>query len=352
MWGYGLISSATGADAMALALRFLPLTFAFCGIAYHEEHELGVLGFGEPALADGLRQFLLERDMAAAAVLLREIGGGDFRVRAFTLTARALARGNSRRDLPTVFGATPTYGAARNSLLFDRAWLARPLPQANPVTVAMCEQMCGRLLEERRARLGTAALVRHYLDSAPGGQPPTLDGMAQRMHTSPRTLKRRLQEDGSSFRALLAEHRSALARQWLQEGNLSLTEIAARLGFSDLSTFSQAFKRWHGVAPALTAACARAPERRPSSLSASGGAPGAAPCRLRRFRLRCRPEYPALHPERSSPHQPGSPCPLPQDRLRLRYRLPGARSAWPRCSRRWRAWMARSMPASPCIPSN
>ncbi|AOY95569.1 AraC family transcriptional regulator [Cupriavidus sp. USMAA2-4] len=249
VWGYGLISSATGADAMALALRFLPLTFAFCGIAYHEEHELGVLGFGEPALADGLRQFLLERDMAAAAVLLREIGGGDFRVRAFTLTARAPARGNSRRDLPTVFGATPTYGAARNSLLFDRAWLARPLPQANPVTVAMCEQMCGRLLEERRARLGTAALVRHYLDSAPGGQPPTLDGMAQRMHTSPRTLKRRLQEDGSSFRALLAEHRSALARQWLQEGNLSLTEIAARLGFSDLSTFSQAFKRWHGVAP-------------------------------------------------------------------------------------------------------
>ena len=95
VWGYGLISSATGADAMALALRFLPLTFAFCGIAYHEEGELGVLGFGEPALADGTGQFLLERDMAAAAVLLREIGGGDFRVRAFTLTARALARGNS-----------------------------------------------------------------------------------------------------------------------------------------------------------------------------------------------------------------------------------------------------------------
>jgi AraC-like DNA-binding protein len=69
------------------------------------------------------------------------------------------------------------------------------------------------------------------------------------MNTSARTLKRRLQEDGTTFRTLLNEARSAMAETLLSDAHLTLTEIAERLGYSDLSSFSQAFKRWYGVAP-------------------------------------------------------------------------------------------------------
>ncbi len=73
--------------------------------------------------------------------------------------------------------------------------------------------------------------------------------MARLMNTSPRTLKRRLQEEGTTFRALLAQARGAMAETLLGDAGLSLADVAERLGFSDLSSFSQAFKRWYGVPP-------------------------------------------------------------------------------------------------------
>ncbi|AHI67127.1 AraC family transcriptional regulator [Burkholderia thailandensis] len=250
VWGYGLIASATAGDALALALRFLPLTYAFASIAYRQEDGLGILSFSAPELNDEMKRFLVERDMAAAAVLLHEIGGDAFELARVAFKGERAPREPARaEEIRRAFGVAPEYSARSNCLVFERALLERPLPQANPVTVSMCEQMCQRLMDERRLRLGAAAMIRHYMNAAPGIVPSTLDDMARLMNTSSRTLKRRLQEEGTTFRALLADARSALASELLTGTDLSLTEIAERLGFSDLSSFSQAFKRWQGVAP-------------------------------------------------------------------------------------------------------
>lgn len=250
VWGYGLIASATAGDALALAMRFIPLTYAFTVITYREEGDFGVMRFGAPELARDLSRFAVERDMAAASVLLREIGGEDFVLSRLTLQAeRAAATRGVAPGVPRIGDVEPEFGACSNSLLFSRAFLDRPLPHANPITVSMCEQMCHRLMEARRVRIGTATMIRHYLEAAPGTTPLSLDDMARLLNTSTRTLKRRLQEEGTTFRALLAESRGAMAEALLGDDRLSLTDVAERLGFSDLSSFSQAFKRWHGVAP-------------------------------------------------------------------------------------------------------
>lgn len=244
LFGYGLISSATTGDALALALRFLPLTYAFTVISYEEQGNDGVLIFQAPGLVSHLRDFLLARDMAAAAVLLKELAGEHFTLSRFTLKATAPTQpGNDY-----LLGIPPTYSANSNSLSFNRAFLSQPSPQANAVTVSMCEQMCTKLMQSRVARSGMTALVQHYLTSS-DNTAPDLCAIARLIHISTRTLKRRLSDEGTTFRALLAETRSSSAIELLNSSNLSLTEIAERLGFSDLSSFSQAFKRWHGVAP-------------------------------------------------------------------------------------------------------
>ncbi|MGE8414469.1 MAG: AraC family transcriptional regulator [Pseudomonas sp.] len=251
LFGYGLISSATPADALRLALRFLPLTYAFSHIGYHQEPGVGVLTFGEPALSDiGVRAFLLERDMAAAAVLMKEIVGQDFRLLRLTRRGAPPVHGNGGA-VQGIFGLVPEFRAACHSLVFDRRFLQRPLLQANPVTVSMCEQMCSQLLERRQAPRGSAAQVRQQLGALAAGSLPDLPGMARLNHTSVRTLKRRLQEEGTSYRQLLAEQRSARALELLANPGLSLSQIAERLGFSDLSSFSQSFKRWFAVAPSV-----------------------------------------------------------------------------------------------------
>ncbi|MFM0043961.1 AraC family transcriptional regulator [Paraburkholderia sediminicola] len=248
VWGFGLISSATMRDALTLALRFIPLTFAFTLISYHEEGNLGVLTFGEPDLGADLTRFLVEGDMAGAAVLLAEVAGQDFKLERLTFRAEPNRKNPRRGAIRKVFGATPYYGAKMNSLSFDLAYLDRRLPHANAITAAMCEQMCAELIERRQAQSGTSTIVRQYL-SVPGSSLPDLAAMARIVNLSERTLKRRLKEEGTTFRTLLMESRRAMAEELLKDRRLSMADIAVRLGFSDSSTFSQAFKRWHGVAP-------------------------------------------------------------------------------------------------------
>lgn len=253
VWGYGLLSSATAADALALALRFMPLTYAFTKVAYHEAGDLGVLSFGEPDVEPALRSFLVERDMAAAVVLLREVAGSAFVLSRFTLTSRPGQPWKIVPDLDRIFGVRPEFGSPSNSFAFEREFLHQSLPHADPTMFAMCQQMCTRLLERRKARLGTAALVRQHLSvgahNDTRNDTPSLGNVARLMNTSERTLKRRLKDEGTSFRTILAESRGELAREMLRDDKLTLTDIAENLGFSDLSSFSQAFKRWYGKSP-------------------------------------------------------------------------------------------------------
>lgn len=253
--GYGMLSSATAADALGLARRFLPLTYAFTSIAYRQFDDFGELVFKPPdELAPPLQRFFVERAMGAASRLLRDVMGGAFELAAFGLQHCAPASGHLRKVPTQVLGVAIQYGAAANSLSFALEHLSLPLPQANAVTAAMCERMCADLLARRRARLDTATFVREHLAALPSGRAPELAEVAKLLNTSERTLKRRLHQDGTSFRSLANLARHAKAQQLMAEGQLTMTEVAAELGFSDLSSFSQAYKRWTGSAPTASKA--------------------------------------------------------------------------------------------------
>ena len=68
-------------------------------------------------------------------------------------------------------------------------------------------------------------------------------------HLSERTLRHQLAQEGTSYRALLDEIRERLAEELLITQGLPVTEIAHRLGYVEVSSFSQAFRRWKGMSP-------------------------------------------------------------------------------------------------------
>jgi AraC-like DNA-binding protein len=81
------------------------------------------------------------------------------------------------------------------------------------------------------------------------------------LHMTPRTLHRRLVDEGTSFHDLLEDVRRTLAVEHVKSGRLSIEEIAYMLGYSDLANFRRAFRRWESVPPsayraAQGAACA------------------------------------------------------------------------------------------------
>jgi AraC-like DNA-binding protein len=73
--------------------------------------------------------------------------------------------------------------------------------------------------------------------------------VAAELGVHPRTLRRQLADDGTSYRALLNEARSTLAVDLLCNVGLTVEQVSRRLGYTDTSTFCHAFKRWHGTSP-------------------------------------------------------------------------------------------------------
>jgi AraC-like DNA-binding protein len=96
---------------------------------------------------------------------------------------------------------------------------------------------------------------------------PTLDRLAQTLALSAATLRRRLEDEGTSWGQLKDEVRRDLALHHLAQGQLAVSEIADRLGFEDASTFYRAFRKWTGCAPGAWRTQARAAAAKPEPVA-------------------------------------------------------------------------------------
>jgi AraC-like DNA-binding protein len=264
IWGYALISSPTPRKAVELGLRYLDLTFAFTRIRFEEAEGEGRLLVECAGIAPSIEAFLVERDLTAALTAFREVANP-----APSLLGVSFAHAAPRDLGPYLetFGIEPRFGAGANVFSFPAFVLDRAMPETDPQTALACERECRALLARRRARGGFAERVRDELLARPRNA--DIDSIAQRFHVTARTLRRRLEAEGTSFRDLKNEMRHVLAEELLSTGALSIGDIADRLGYSDASNFVHAFRRWNGVTPAaFSARLARGPvSRRPAEVS-------------------------------------------------------------------------------------
>lgn len=145
-------------------------------------------------------------------------------------------------------GLCPAFGQADNRVVFERHFLDLPLPGANLEVARACEEQCRALLARRQVRGGLAGRIRDRLLRTPGHL-PDMQTLAMELHLTVRTLRRRLDDEGSSYRLLLDEVRQALAEELLATGAIRLEEIAERLGYGEVSNFIHAFRRWKGMTP-------------------------------------------------------------------------------------------------------
>jgi AraC-like DNA-binding protein len=86
---------------------------------------------------------------------------------------------------------------------------------------------------------------------------PDIEQVAASLHMSARTLRRRLEAEGTSYRALVDEVRERLAEELLVAGGLTVEQVARRLGYAETASFTNAFKRWKGIGPRAYRTAAR-----------------------------------------------------------------------------------------------
>lgn len=247
MWGFALISSPTPRSAIQAGLQFIDLTFAFSDIQMRRADTELQLTLTAPDVAEPLRRFVIERDMAAIQTLNRDLLATPIPINHVCFAFPAPPPADLALYTET-FGLIPEFDAEECLAGFDQAHVDAPLPQANEHTAAVATEHCRDLLDRRKARGGTAGRVRDILVEHLA-HPPDAPQLAAMLFVSERTLRHRLAKEGTSYRALLDEVRERLAEEMLVTRGLPVAEIAHRLGYVEVSSFSQAFRRWKGMGP-------------------------------------------------------------------------------------------------------
>lgn len=146
------------------------------------------------------------------------------------------------------FGVVPSFGNEEETLAFDAAALNEPLASACPDLAQFHDRIAAHCLA-RLNRSDVVARVRAaIIERLPTGD-CTRRQVARELGLSQAALQLKLGERGTTFQDLLGETRCELARGYLTQRNLSVTEIAFLLGFTDSSNFTRAFRRWQGASP-------------------------------------------------------------------------------------------------------
>lgn len=148
-----------------------------------------------------------------------------------------------------VFGAPVSFAAPTNAMVFDREFVERQVPGADDRLYPIMRRYLEQVLQEMPREDGALASVRRAVGEAMREGDPKLGDVARKIALSPRTLQRRLKEQGLDFKGLVDDTRRRFSLNYLKDPQHTLTEIAYLLGYSEVSAFNRAFKRWTGSTP-------------------------------------------------------------------------------------------------------
>jgi AraC-like DNA-binding protein len=246
--GLAMRCARTLGEAAAICLRYLKQSGGIssaCG-----EYDSGLVSvIVHPNLRDeSILPFLVEECFASGLTIARLLVGDRFRLHTLELAYPEPVYAARYRE---IFDCPVHFSRARNRIRIERRFLSLPVATHSPVLVAqqvrhLEQQARGKTLPPRT----TAAVEQLLLRS--GKVTLSLEQIAGALQVSVRTLRRRLREDGSSFRALCERIRVESAQHLLQEQGMTVAAAAKRLGYSDARAFRRAYKRWLGQVPGIT----------------------------------------------------------------------------------------------------
>ncbi|HEX8059021.1 MAG TPA: AraC family transcriptional regulator ligand-binding domain-containing protein [Novosphingobium sp.] len=177
--------------------------------------------------------------------LLQSIAGPSFKPSWVSLSADT--RATDMPELERLLGCKVTSRNSHNSIAFPAHSLDQAVPSANRLLF----RLLGGYLETVKAAHSLSIIdrVESYIRGSLASGRCTIERCADKIGTSVRTLQAKLAAENARFSELVENQRAALAKSHLAQRQLSLDEIADRLGYGEQTSFGRAFKRWTGMTP-------------------------------------------------------------------------------------------------------
>lgn len=187
-----------------------------------------------------------ELTMGMATNLVRHVLGADWAPREVAFEHARPLDWHEHRE---VFGAEVRFGQGCNSVLIPKQDLAgHAMPGSDPMLLMLIKDAI-RQLGDGGSENGLLDQARQAILTILHLGEPALEHVAHTLGLSEWALQRKLRDQGLSFTQLVDQIRQESAMNHLKQQNLSVTQLASLLGYSETSAFSRAFKRWFGLSP-------------------------------------------------------------------------------------------------------
>ena len=246
-----IMSSENVGQAMELLTRYQPLFTQILRFDFDlNEQGVGALSF-EPNfdLGEALPYFMeftcsviysLGRFFLGGIELGSEMVGAKIHL--------AYPEPENRASFDKFFSIPVLFGQSSNKIIITKALLAMPLIFSNKDSALHNDLICQARVTEICPDNTILDRVRFMIHRQVFST-LSLDQLAEQLCISPRTLRRQLKAHNTSYKALLEDERKRVALSQIKKPETSIEELAEKLGYSDASSFSRAFKRWYGVSP-------------------------------------------------------------------------------------------------------
>ncbi|WP_374627263.1 AraC family transcriptional regulator [Pandoraea sp.] len=149
----------------------------------------------------------------------------------------------------TMYAPRLIFDAPHTAIEFDATCLDLPVVQNDVSVKEFLRAAPGNIILKYKNTKGMVARVRRRLKTMPTDGWPAFEALAGEFHTTPSTLRRRLEEEGQSYQSIKDQLRRDLAIHALCHTSKPMLEIALSLGFADPSAFFRAFRKWTGARP-------------------------------------------------------------------------------------------------------
>jgi len=245
--GLAVKTAPTLRTSLELLARYFRLLTDGAAYRFEERGALAFLTVEEPNTPHPTQQFRNECAVAAIARYIRHHISVD--IRFDSVSFRHSCR-SAPGEYKALFGCEVRFAADRCGISIPRSVLDAANTTGDPVVCTFLtqhlEQELGKLRSETPLGVELLGMLTEALDDGA----PQANQIAAQMGMSERTLYRRLANEGLTYREVLRQAQTTLAQKLLIDSDFSIAEIAFLTGFSEQSTFSRAFKRWVGQAPA------------------------------------------------------------------------------------------------------